>query len=263
MATESKGNGTIIVTGASRGLGAAFARELSHRGYSLVLTARTEADLKKVQRELGTRSEVVAGAVEDAANVSRVFDAAEGMGGPLVGLIANAGVLGPMAPLWKADAEAWTRSFSVNTLGTMRFLAEAARRMTAAGRKAYIINVSSGAAFSPYPGWTCYGASKAATHQMTATLAEELSETPVAAFNFLPGVVETEMQREIRETSSQDFPKKERFVEMHREGHLLDPRVPAHIVASLIESSDMDLNGRSFDVRDKEVERFWPRGGAS
>ena len=188
---------TVIVTGASRGLGAAVARWLGQVGAAVIVVARSEKDLESVARDVedaGGSALVVGADVSDPDACSRAVSRTLERFGRLDGLVNNAGVLEPMGDLALTDPEAFGRNLAVNVVGPFclaRFGLDALRR--ARGR---IVNVSSGAARLVIRGAGAYCASKAALTHLTRVLADE--EPRVTSVAVRPGVVDTRMQALLR-----------------------------------------------------------------
>jgi NAD(P)-dependent dehydrogenase (short-subunit alcohol dehydrogenase family) len=183
---------TAVITGGSRGLGLALARELARRGWRLVVDARGAYELAAARAELAALTEVVAvpGDVADPRHRRALVAAA----GPRIRLLVNnASVLGPSPQPRLADyplAEL-ERVYRVNVLAPLA-LFQAALPALAAG--AVVLNVSSDAAVEPYPGWGGYGSSKAALDQLTRVLAAEHPELRIIAVD--PGDMNTRLQQE-------------------------------------------------------------------
>lgn len=181
-----------IITGASRGLGLALARELAARGWALVLDARGASELEQVARELGRQTEVVAvaGDVADAWHRRALIAAA----GPDIDLLVNnASLLGPSPQPELADypLDDLERVYRVNVLAPLALAQLALPRLRDGAR---IINLTSDAAVEPYEGWGGYGSSKAALDQLTAILAAEQPALFVYAVD--PGDMRTRMHQE-------------------------------------------------------------------
>ncbi|MBV9635659.1 MAG: SDR family NAD(P)-dependent oxidoreductase [Methylobacteriaceae bacterium] len=186
-----------LVTGASRGLGAALARFLGRLDYDLVLTARGAEELASVAesiREIGVSVHALAGDVVDASHRARLVEAAWSLG-RLNLLINNASALGPspmpsLAEYSLADFEAVLRTNVVAPLA----LAQVCLPLLS-GTQGLIVNLSSDAATGGYPGWGGYGASKAALDLVSLTLAKELAEAKVAVVSVDPGDMRTAMHQ--------------------------------------------------------------------
>jgi len=160
-----------IITGASRGLGLALARELATRNWALVLDARGAAELEAVARELGALTEVAAipGDVRDETHRRSLIATA---GESIDALVNNASVLGPspqpaLASYPLAELE---RVYQANVFAPLALTQRALPRIADGGA---VVNVTSDAAVEPYEGWGGYGSSKAALEQLTAILAVE------------------------------------------------------------------------------------------
>jgi NAD(P)-dependent dehydrogenase (short-subunit alcohol dehydrogenase family) len=179
-----------IITGASRGLGLALARALNERGWRLVLDARGEDALKKVEAELGARVTAIAGDVSDAAHRDALLAAA---GQPVELLVNNASLLGPSPQPALADYPLGEleRVYQVNVFAPLALTRLVLPRLAAG---AVILNVSSDAAVEPYEGWGGYGSSKAALDQLSAILAVE--HHALRIYSVDPGDMRTQMHQE-------------------------------------------------------------------
>ena len=183
---------TALITGASRGLGLALARELARRSWRLVVDARGAAELEAAREELASLTEVVAisGDVGDAAHRRALVEAA----GPRIDLLVNnASLLGPSPQPRLADypLDALERVYRVNVLAPLALVQEA---LGALHPGACVINVTSDAAVEAYEGWGGYGSSKAALEQLTRILGAEHPDLRVVAVD--PGDMNTRMHQE-------------------------------------------------------------------
>ena len=176
-----------IVTGASRGLGLAFARALAARGWTLVLDARGGQDLHRAAGALGT---TVPGDVADPGHRSDLIEAA---GERIDLLVNNASLLGPspQPELAAYPLDELERVYRVNVHAPLALAQLALPRMPDGAR---IVNVTSDAAREPYPGWGGYGSSKAALEQVTAILSAEQPRLRVYAVD--PGDMRTRMHQD-------------------------------------------------------------------
>jgi NAD(P)-dependent dehydrogenase (short-subunit alcohol dehydrogenase family) len=227
-------NQTMIITGASRGLGAATARAAAEMGAKVVINARSEDDLVTLVQEIkdaGGQAAAVPGDVSQVEICRRLVAEAIKRFDRLDAVINNAGVIQPIAPIADADLQDWGRNIDVNVLAPVYLVqASLAHLRKSEGR---VINVSSGAAVNTIPGWGAYCTAKAAINHFTRLLAAE--EPEITAISFRPGVVDTAMQAVIRRHGEQGMPPDEhaRFVNYHHEGALLPPEVPARSLAVL------------------------------
>jgi NAD(P)-dependent dehydrogenase (short-subunit alcohol dehydrogenase family) len=144
--------------------------------------------------------------VTDPDAVERFAAEVAGRLGPIDLWVNNAGVLGPIDPVRDADPGAVATNLAVNVLGVVHGTQSFLRHRS---RQAVLVNISSGAATSAYEGWGAYCASKAAVERLTEVVA--LEEPDVRAYAVAPGVVDTDMQAEIRATPVERFPQVERF----------------------------------------------------
>lgn len=184
---------TILITGASRGLGLALARTLAAEGWNLILDARGAEALETVRAELSAHTRVVAipGDITDPAHRQALADAAEAIGG-LDAVVNNAGALGPspLPALLDFPVEALEALFRTNAVAPLALL-QALRAQLRPGAR--LLNVTSDAAVEGYPGWGGYGASKAAFEQLSRVLAAEAPELRVYWVD--PGDMRTEMHQ--------------------------------------------------------------------
>ncbi|MDO8900371.1 MAG: SDR family NAD(P)-dependent oxidoreductase [Phenylobacterium sp.] len=191
-----------LITGASGGLGAHFARVLAEAGAEVVLTARRLDLITAGADEIndaGGRAHARVLDVADADQIAPVFAEVGATIGPIDILINNAGVGGEGRAL-DLTPKAWDRAFDVNVRGVFFCAQAAARQMIAAdlasrggGR---IVNIASIAAHTVLPGLSAYNASKAAVGMMTKSLAREWSRHQIAVNALCPGYVETDINRD-------------------------------------------------------------------
>ncbi len=176
-----------LVTGGGRGIGANVARALAEDGWSVVVAARTRAQVESVAGEIGGRALELD--VASRESVARAFAEA----GDVELLVNNAGIGGPRRPSWEVSPEEWWRVFEVNVLGAYLCCREAIPGMLERGR-GRIVNVASGAAYlATSRGDAAYPASKAALHRFSEVLATELEPHGIPVFSISPGLVRTEM----------------------------------------------------------------------
>lgn len=190
----------VIVTGASRGLGAALARELAATGARQVLVARDSRALEEVAEDVrrrgGEAHPVVADVAEPGA-AGRIAGVAGALVGPPAVLVHNAGSLGPvpLRPLADTADAAFEEAMATNVLGPFRLTRAVVGTMALRGQGAVVL-ISSDAATTAYPGWGAYGASKAALEQLGRIWQEELAGTGVRFLTVDPGEMDTRMHRE-------------------------------------------------------------------
>ena len=182
-----------IVTGASRGIGAAVAERLARDGFTVVINyagdaASAESLARKIEAA-GGRALTAQADVADPAAVRRMFDAAEAAFGGADVLVNNAGVL-QQAPLVDVDDDQFDRIIAINLKGSFNAMREAGRRLREGGR---IINFSSSLVGTLLPTYGAYVASKAAVEGMTPILAKELRGRRITVNAVAPGPTATEL----------------------------------------------------------------------
>jgi NAD(P)-dependent dehydrogenase (short-subunit alcohol dehydrogenase family) len=184
---------TALITGASRGLGLALARGLADRGWNLILTARDADRLRVVRHELATVTHVaaLAGDVTEPGHREALAVLARGHAG-LDALVNNAGILGPspQPALLDYPLEALVEVYLANVVAPLGMVQAVRDTLKPDAR---ILNVTSDAAVTPYPGWGGYGSSKAAVEQWSAILAAERPELRVYWAD--PGDIRTDMHQ--------------------------------------------------------------------
>ena len=192
--------GSLIVTGASRGIGAATARLAARRGYAVAVNFHEgQQQARQVVEEIlaaGGRAIEIQADVSHESEVVHMFEAAERELGRIKGLVNNAGVTGGFARVEEVSAEAVERVFAVNVMGAILCAREAARRMSTqrGGSGGAIVNISSRAAQTGSPGeWVHYAASKGAIDSFTIGLAREVANEGIRVNAVAPGLVETEI----------------------------------------------------------------------
>ena len=198
----------VVITGASRGIGAGLANEFAAAGVKLGLCARSmssETTAARLTRTVDVRN---GEAVETFA-----AEVAEHLG-PIDLWINNAGVLSPIAPLRDIGSEDFASHIAINVHGVFHGSRAFVRQVRTSGREGVLVNISSGAARHAYSGWSAYCASKAAVDRLSECIALEEADTALRVYSVAPGVIDTDMQALIRSTSADDFPMVDRFVHM-------------------------------------------------
>ena len=191
---------TVLLTGASRGLGEALAVELGRAGARLALVAREERALTRVVRavrEAGGEAHPVPGDVSSADAAARIAGVATALLGSIEVVIHNASSLGPvpLRPLAETSDAAFEEALATNLVGPFRLSRALVGPMALRGG-GLVVQVSSDAATTPYPGWGAYGASKAALEHLGRIWDAELAASGVRFVNVDPGEMDTRMHRD-------------------------------------------------------------------
>ena len=187
----------VLITGASRGIGAATGRAFAAAGAKVALVARSSGEIEALAAEIGENAIALTCDVADYDEVSRTIEKTEDAFGPLGVLIGNAGLLDPISHLAEADPAAWGTTIDVNLKGVFNGMRAAMPGMIERG-SGTIITVSSGAAHGPVEAWSSYCASKAGAFMLTRCADAEARNKGLRIMGLSPGTVATNMQRDIK-----------------------------------------------------------------
>ena len=188
---------TVMITGASRGIGAAAAESFAAAGWRVALLARSQAQIAGLADRIGDRAMALPCDVADAASVQAAVQTVVARWGRLDALINNAGVIDPIARIEDGDAAAWGQAIDINLKGVFHGMRAAIPVMKAAGGGT-IITVSSGAASNPLEGWSAYCAAKAGAAMLTRAAHLEEGTHGLRIIGLSPGTVATDMQVRIK-----------------------------------------------------------------
>jgi NAD(P)-dependent dehydrogenase (short-subunit alcohol dehydrogenase family) len=248
MPTIEPTKAAAIVTGHSRGLGEAIADRLLGHGVRVLGVSRHENATLAVRHSALQQAQLD---VAEPAALDRwvkqgvLAEFLKDCETPL--LVNNAGVLQPIGPTQTQEIALVMRAVAVN-IGAVFALTAAFMQATTGASERRVLQVSSGAGRKPYAGWSIYCATKAAVDHHARCVA--LDRTPnLLISSVAPGVVDTDMQAEIRASTDDRFPDRPRFVSMHRDKALPSP---AQTGGKLVEFLLSDVFGREpvFDLRD-------------
>jgi NAD(P)-dependent dehydrogenase (short-subunit alcohol dehydrogenase family) len=234
---ELKGKPALI-TGASKGLGAALAQELALSGAPVVLVARGEAELLRTAariRSMGGEAHALRADVGDKHAAHAIAGAAAALVGPIEILVHNASTLGPtpLRLLLDTDCEDLEGALQTNLVGPFRLTKIVAGAMALRG-SGLVVHVSSDAAVAAYPRWGAYGVSKAALDHLNRLWAAELDRAGVRFLSIDPGEMDTEMH-------AAAMPDADRSA-------LPSAAATAHKIAQLIANADELENGSRLQV---------------
>jgi NAD(P)-dependent dehydrogenase (short-subunit alcohol dehydrogenase family) len=201
MTTTQQQTGGVIVTGASRGIGAAIAEKLADDGYGVIVNYAADADgaesVVSAIRARGGRAEAIRADVAAPEDVAAMFDRAQQQMGPLTALVNNAGTLGEQARIDQQEPDDLARLMQVNVVGPMLCAKHAVQAMSTAhgGKGGCIVNIASGAAKAPagFPGIVPYAATKGAMVTFARGLSNEVASEGIRVNSVSPGVIETDM----------------------------------------------------------------------
>lgn len=240
----------VVITGASRGIGAETARLLASKGYSVCLNYRKEAQVaSELQQEIssaGGKAIAVQADVSVEEEVVRLFDDVEKQLGPIDALVNNAGILLPQMKLQDMSADRINKVLSVNVTGSFLCAREAVRRMalSSGGQGGAIVNVSSLAARLGAPDeYIDYAASKGAIDTMTVGLAKEVAHESIRVNAVSPGIVNTDIHASGGEPER--VKRVSPFIPMKRAG---EPIEIAEAIVWLLSRESSYVTGAILDV---------------
>jgi benzil reductase ((S)-benzoin forming) len=230
----------LLITGGSKGIGLSLAKSALESGFEVYNFSRTEGELRHPNLHF-----VSVDLADTKLAVSKVQAVLTSFSLPYyetIGLINNAGVLEPMYPMGKtSNPELIQNHFSINTISPIALSELFINKLNGFKGYSFILNVGSGVADYPYEGWANYGASKAALHYFTRTVALEQKKVsnPVILALFNPGRTNTQMQSQIRSASQEDFPFTESFIQAFEQGKLNSPDVMAEKLIEKIKAKNI------------------------
>ncbi len=224
----------IWITGASAGLGAALAATLPYDDAHVVSISRSPG-ADGTEHLPADLADPVSWSAVEAHLLARLPE----FSGSRVVFIHNAGTLDPIGFAGEVDSLAYRGNVLLNSAAGQVLGHAVLKAVTESGfaGDVRIVMISSGAATNPYPGWSSYGAGKAALDHWVRAVGEEqrVRGSNVKVLSVAPGVVATAMQQQIRATDAADFPNVERFHELHGEGQLADPEAAARAVWAVVQ----------------------------
>jgi benzil reductase ((S)-benzoin forming) len=221
-----------IITGGSRGLGLAMAKFFVERGDTVVSVQRTkDSAFPKIQTfsiDLSQRFSAQELFNSIFTNIS-LGDFHQ------IALINNAGMIEPISPTSRISESFAERNIALNLTAPILLTSEFLKQTEKHNGKRIVFNVSSGVARSPKQNWAVYSAAKAGLEAFSIAVQKELADNPLSkVITFDPGIMDTTMQAEIRNSSEDDFPDLKRFIAFKENGELLDPHRVGKIAAQVI-----------------------------
>ncbi|KAL2210066.1 NAD(P)-binding protein [Sarocladium strictum] len=230
----------FIVTGASKGVGAAVTQHLLDLSHKVVITARSAEPLEAFKKANPGRVEVIAGDITSPEVAQNLTKTAISSFGRLDGMVINHSVLEPVR-MSDETAESLKKIYDVNVFSC--FAVAQAGLSELRKTNGAIAWVSSGAATKAYVAWGAYGSSKAAVNSISAHFASENPEITSVAIQ--PGRVDTDMQAQIRAKggASMDKDQYQNFKDVHEEGGLLKPSQPGNVLAKFVADPLHELSG--------------------
>ena len=245
-----------LVSGASRGFGRLLGVRLAEAGAAVGLMARSADDLAAAAGEItragGTAAATTTDVTDERAAAAAVAELRERLGTPDI-LINNAGISGPIGPVWQAPTAGWWRAVEVNLGGALVLTQLALEHMIPAGR-GRIINITSYAGVYRWPLLSAYAASKAALVKLTESIAEETRPHGVSVFSVDPGLLPIGLGEAALSVSADPRTPEGRVHHWIRgqfaAGHGADPEQAARLIVALASGRADRLSGRHLSVTD-------------
>ena len=235
-----------IITGTSRGIGEALAVKFLSKDSVVFCISRNQNPRLSVEAHVkGFEMQDVAVDLNETGKINEmvhnIFRGIDPENVSEINLINNAGTIHPIRMVGEVDAaERIIRSVNVNLVAAMLITDRFVRETEGWDVARRVVNISSGAAKNAVEGWSAYCSAKAGLEMYGRCLNAEQAKhaNPVKLVSFAPGVVNTEMQEEIRNTDEAQFPQLDRFVGLKESGSLLEPEFVAEKIKSLLDSSN-------------------------
>ena len=238
---------TVLITGASRGIGEATARAFAAAGANVGLAARSTDAISALAAELGDQALALPCDVARFDQVNAAVQACVSRFGGLDVLIGNAAVIEPISILSEADPDGWGQAIDINLKGVFYGMRAAIPVMKAAGGGT-VLTVSSGAAHRALEGWSHYCASKAGAAMLTECAHLEAGGAGIRAMGLSPGTVATQMQVEIKASGINPV------AQMDWSDHI-PPDWPARTLLWMCGADADDYLGREISLRDEGIRR--------
>lgn len=221
---------------------------------NVVGVSRSDTGLKELAEKYPNRFVYVTGDVSEDETSVKIVSKAISTFGKINGIVFNAGVLDPIAPIQEADLAAWKKLYGINFFAAVSLTSHALPEIRKTNGR--LVYVSSDATTINFFGWAAYGSSKAALNHFVKTLASE--EKGVFSVSIAPGIVDTNMQVNIRDSYHTGMTKEEHdmFKELKSSGKLLHPDVPASVLANLVLRGQGEINGNYYQYDNKELVNY-------
>ncbi len=246
----------FIITGASKGLGEGMAMALLDKEHTLLCVSRSESDaLKKMAAAKNCKLQFFLFDLSDINNIPTLFKELAGSidieNAKGIYLVNNAGIIEPVGRIEDNNPAMVDTHMRINLLAPMLLVTCYLKEYKELVVEKRILNISSGAASFPYFGWSSYCTGKAGIDMFSRCIAEEQQQAtaPTEVMAVAPGIIDTEMQTTIRNTTEEQFIHRNKFVEYKETGMLVAPALAGKKLAHLL-LSDQFESGKVIDLRE-------------
>lgn len=248
---------TIVVTGASSGIGNALAKHLASLKYNVVATARNKVALDELQASSPAYIKIVVGDITTSTVHSEIKEAVVNNEQPII-LVHNAGVAIPQL-FSEMTEELWDQHYLINAKAPVFLTKLLLPYLKNGGR---VLNISTGLAHTPMAAMSAYGVSKGALFFWKEFCNVELKNQGVSFGSAMPGIVDTNMQARIRASDSEKFPNVELFKGFYQRHELLSPHTIAKFLTWLIlQTDDETFIKGEWNIYDKFHQTYWATPG--
>ncbi len=231
-----------IITGTSSGLGEALAMNvISSNGKVFCISRRLNQKLKELANKMHAGfwyfEQDLTNVTEIPDLMNEIFSYVDKSTATEIVLINNAGIVEPVGPLGKFTVDEIKRHIEINLMVPVIMTNEFIRHSAEFDCLKTVLNISSGAAYNPYFGWSLYCTGKAGIDMLTRTVSLEKDYNNITILSIAPGVLDTGMQEKLRAVDVSDFPMKHKFVSLHEKNKLVKPDIAAADIIRFLESS--------------------------
>lgn len=242
---------TLLVTGASKGIGRAIVERLAGPGRRILCVSREQPEWLSKAGEHVWHPVDLSDLDQVVASLPTLFSPTFWRGSDRAWLINNAGAVTPVKRLGGMEPEALCRNLALNLTAPMLLINAFLQATEGLSCPRLVVNISSGAAKRPIDAWSAYCSAKAGLDMATRALALEQgrAEHPVRTLSFAPGIVDTGMQTEIRSAAPEDFSLRDQFIAFKEEGKLATAEAVADLLVRYLEEDAFE-NGALVDYRE-------------
>ncbi len=227
-------------------MGASLVEKLLKPGNKIISIARSSSNSACTHMELDlAKTDLI------PQLIASIFKDIDSNKSGSITLINNAGILSPISRIDNASSEEIALNLSINLIAPIVLTSEFIKMTRDFNCKKLVVNISTGAAIKPYEGWSLYGSAKSGLEHFTRTAAleQQRAKYPACLINANPGVMDTNMQNLIRNTSVNDFPAIQRFLDLKKNNQLADPDNIAELLIKGILSNNL-ISGKTYKIQE-------------